>query len=631
MRFIPRFLNSLSRRNKKTLLFGADIAMVAFGLFSAFALRFGMLFPVDPILASWPLYPTMCFVGAAAIYLARLHQIKLHAMDHSAFLRIGSTAAVLSLIAMGLSFMLGLSSPRSIPLIFGAVFFLSSVLVKVVALHVLLAFGGKETGSVKVAIYGAGAAGIQLAAALRQSDEARPCFFVDENPNLHGLLMNGLPVLPPKKLFQNVKKQNIGCILLAMPSIGRTQRNQILQELSKLSVEVMILPSYVDLMADGGMEQALRPVTPDELLGRDKVELDIPEIAKAYAGRTIMVTGAGGSIGSELCRQLLNRGPAKIVLFEQSEFSLYSIDREIRAMVGISGKPIEIVTKLGSVTNRARVQGVVRGEGVDIILHAAAYKHVPLVESNELEGAKNNVLGTQVVSDVAADEKIERFIFVSTDKAVRPTNVMGATKRMAELVVQDTQTRSPATKFAMVRFGNVLGSSGSVLPLFESQIRAGGPVTVTHPDVTRFFMTIPEAARLVLLAGAYSKGGDFFVLDMGKPQKIVDIARKMIQLSGRTVKETPDGTGDIELKIVGLRPGEKLYEELLIDDDSLVATPHPKILRAHEAQLSEIEVAAMLKEISSAIITANPELLRQTIKSRVDGYHQPVDGAELSA
>lgn len=623
-------LDSMSRKKKKAVLLAVDLSLVAFSLYCAFALRFGMVIPVSRVAENWQLFPSLFFGGVFAIYFSRLHQIKLHAMDHRAFLRIGIAAAALSLLAMAMSFSMGLSGPRSVPLIFGAVFFVSASLVRVIGLQVLLALKTNEITKVKVAIYGAGAAGIQLAAALQQSNEAQPCFFIDDNPNLHGLLMNGIPVYPRSKLTAKIAKHQTTRILLAMPTTDRSRRNDILKELSKLSVEVMILPSYVDMMAGGGITSALRPVTPDELLGRDKVELDIPEIAKAYAGRTIMVTGAGGSIGSELCRQLLNRGPSKIVLFEQSEYSLYAIDREIRALVGISGKAIEVVTKLGSVTNRARVQGVVRGEGVDIILHAAAYKHVPLVESNELEGANNNVLGTQVVTDIAAEEQIERFILVSTDKAVRPTNVMGATKRMAELVVQDIQTRNPFTKFAMVRFGNVLGSSGSVLPLFESQIRAGGPVTVTHPDVTRFFMTIPEAARLVLLAGAYSKGGDLFVLDMGKPQKIIDIARKMIHLSGRTVKESPEGAGDIELKIVGLRPGEKLYEELLIDDKSLVATPHPKILRAQEAQLSEIEVAAMLKEISSAIITANPELLRQTIKSRVDGYHQPTE-SERSA
>ncbi len=620
-------VNTLTRKQKKTILFSVDLTLIAISLYCAFALRFGMVVPFSPMAENWQLFPAMLLVGAFTINLSRLHQIKLHAMDHRAFLRIASTAAVLSLFAMGICFTLGLSGPRSIPLIFGAFFFLSSSLVRVIGLQALLALDSNSKPDVKVAIYGAGAAGIQLAAALQQSAEARPCFFIDDNPNLHGLLMNGLPVHPQTKLAAKVQKHKIDRILLAMPSTERARRNEILQEISELSVEVMILPSYVDLMAHGGVEQALRPVRPDELLGRDKVELDIPEIAKSYAGRTIMVTGSGGSIGSELCRQLLNRVPERIVLFEQSEFSLYAIDREIRGLVASDKKNVQIVTRLGSVTNRERIRTVIQEQGVDIILHAAAYKHVPMVEENELEGANNNVLGTQTVAEVAAEENLERFILVSTDKAVRPTNIMGATKRMAELVVQDIQTRNPQTKFAMVRFGNVLGSSGSVLPLFESQIRAGGPVTVTHPEVTRFFMTIPEAARLVLLAGAYAEGGDLFVLDMGKPQKIVDIARKMIQLSGRTVKESPDAKGDIELKIVGLRPGEKLYEELLIDDDSLIATPHPKILRAQEAQLSQIEVAAMLREINKAISAANPKHLRNTIKTSVDGYHQPKDEA----
>jgi FlaA1/EpsC-like NDP-sugar epimerase len=306
-------------------------------------------------------------------------------------------------------------------------------------------------------------------------------------------------------------------------------------------------------------------------------------------------------------------------LFEQGEFQLYSIDQELQPEAKATGIPI--VSRLGSVTNKERVAGVIAEEGVEIVLHAAAYKHVPLVEENELEGARNNVLGTQVVAESAAEAKLERFILVSTDKAVRPTNIMGATKRMAELVVQDVQTRNAATKFAMVRFGNVLGSSGSVLPLFQKQIARGGPVTVTHKDVTRFFMTIPEAARLVLLAGAYAKGGDVFVLDMGEPQKIIDIAHRMISLSGRRVKDPMTGVGDIEIRVTGLRPGEKLYEELLIDDDSLLPTPHTKILRAQEGMLSQIEVAAMVRELKGSIDDADAVRLRQLIATRVEGYH----------
>jgi len=331
-----------------------------------------------------------------------------------------------------------------------------------------------------------------------------------------------------------------------------------------------------------------------------------------------MVTGAGGSIGSELCRQLIACRPAKIVLFEQSEYNLYMADLDLAKRT--QSCAVEICSRLGSVTDPMRLRQVMAEERVEIILHAAAYKHVPLVEGNELEGARNNILGTKILADAAVSAGIERFILVSTDKAVRPTSVMGATKRLAELIVQDVQTRAPDTKFAMVRFGNVLGSSGSVLPLFQAQIEAGGPVTVTHPEMNRYFMTVSEAARLVLLAGAYAEGGDVFVLDMGKPQKIINIARKLIRLSGRRVKDPVTGEGDIEIKITGLRPGEKLFEELFVDEDSLCKTPHPKILRAEEARLSEIQIAGMLREVQVAIDTANPQKLRKVAMERVDGY-----------
>ena len=382
-----------------------------------------------------------------------------------------------------------------------------------------------------------------------------------------------------------------------------------------------MLPSYPELMSSEGTLDRLQPVAAEALLGREKVALSTPEIAKTYAGRVIMVTGAGGSIGSELCRQMLHCRPAALVLFEQGEHNLYQIDQELRSEALAQG--INVVARLGSVGDAGRLRQVMREQGVEIILHAAAYKHVPMVEENELEGARNNVLGTHVVAEAAAAEQIERFILVSSDKAVRPTNVMGATKRMAELVVQDIQTRHPQTKFAMVRFGNVLGSSGSILPLFQRQIAEGGPVTVTHEEITRYFMTIPEAARLVLTAGAYARGGDVFVLDMGKPQKIVDVARRMIELAGRTVRDPITGQGEIAIRITGLRPGEKLFEELLIDRESLRPTPHPKILRAQEVRLSQIEVAAMLRDVRRAIEGADAAALRAVIKARVDGYRPP--------
>lgn len=613
-------LLNLSRPAKRAIFLCADALLIPFGLYVACALRYGTALPAAMITDLWPLFPIMIVLGVGVISALRLPRIKLNAFEERAMMRIVVAAACLAMIAMVTSYILGLPAPRSVPLIFGGVFSLSSVMMRIGALQVLILLTTKANTSHPVAIFGAGAAGIQLAAALRRSREARVVIFVDDNPNLQGLVVAGLPVCAPALLPQLVRKHNIGRVLVAMPSVTPERQKHVLDRLSDLDVEIQVLPSYIDMMAGRRLEDKLRPVAPDELLGRNKVALDIPEIAKAYAGRVIMVTGAGGSIGSELCRQLLECKPARIVLFERGEFALYSIDQGMRALTHESGIPI--VARLGSVTNRARVDMVIAEEGVEIILHAAAYKHVPLVEENELEGARNNVLGTQVVAEAAVAASIERFILISTDKAVRPANIMGATKRMAELVVQDLQTRSPITKFSMVRFGNVLGSSGSVLPLFQKQIEAGGPLTVTHAEVTRFFMTIHEAARLVLLAGAYAQGGDVFVFDMGKPQKIIDIARRMIELSGRTVHNPETGKGDIAIEITGLRPGEKLYEELLINNNSLRGTPHPKILRAEEAMLSQIEVAAALRELKASVQSGDSVRLRHLISKRVDGYHR---------
>jgi FlaA1/EpsC-like NDP-sugar epimerase len=599
-------IHDLSRATKRAIFLAVDSMLVPLALYCAFAFRYGTGTPWMPISDSWVLFPVITMWGVGIIWALRLHRIKLNAFDTHSMSNIGVASLLIAFSAVMLSYWLKLSAPRSVPLLLGLFFCIFAVAARVVGLNLLRWVSERGGNRKPVAIYGAGAAGIQLAAALRQASEARPVFFIDDNPNLHGLMVAGLPVHDPSKLGKLVKARDIEQILLAVPSMAKKRRDELISKLSVHEVEVQVLPSYVDLMSGKGLADSLRTVAPDQLLGRDKVDLDTPEIAKTYAGRVVMVTGAGGSIGSELCRQLLNCNPARIVLFEQGEFQLYSIDQELQPEAKATGIPI--VSRLGSVTNKARVAGVIAEEGVEIVLHAAAYKHVPLVEENELEGARNNVLGTQVVAEAAAEAKLERFILVSTDKAVRPTNIMGATKRMAELVVQDVQTRNAATKFAMVRFGNVLGSSGSVLPLFQKQIARGGPVTVTHKDV-------------VLLAGAYAKGSDVFVLDMGEPQKIIDIARRMITLSGRKVKDPDTGEGDIAIKVTGLRPGEKLYEELLIDDDSLLPTPHTKILRAQEGMLSQIEVAAMVRELTGSIIDADAVRLRKLIATRVEGYH----------
>lgn len=620
---MEKLFRDLPRHTKVIMWLLVDALLVPLALYAAFALRLGTPLAFPMMQSAWGLFPLLVTSGVATFWALGLPRIKLHSFDAYAMRRIGVAALMLTGAAMMLSYLFDLWAPRSVPLIFGAIFFGAAVVVRLLGLALLQAVLGRLGNAVPVAVYGAGAAGIQLASALRQSNEVKPVVFVDDNPALWGLLISGLQVKNPKELAGLAASGKIARVLLAMPSISRTRQSKLVVQLSELNCDVQVMPSYADLVVGKGLTETTTPVAPDALLGRDKVDLDIPDVAKAYAGRAVMVTGAGGSIGSELCRQLLDIKPSHIVLFERSEFELYKIDNELRALAEAVG--VKVTTRLGSVVDARRVREVLTETGAEIVIHAAAYKHVPLVEENELEGARNNVLGTQVVAEAAHAAGVERFILISTDKAVRPTNIMGATKRLAELVVQDLQTRSEGTKFSMVRFGNVLGSSGSVLPLFEKQIRRGGPVTVTHPEVTRFFMTIPEAARLVLLAGAYATGGDVFVLDMGKPMKILDIARRMIALSGRKVLE--NGEGDIEIEITGLRPGEKLYEELLIDDASLCGTPHSKILRAEEAMLSQIEIAAMLRELNRSLETGDTGALRTLIQARVDGYHKQGDVA----
>jgi len=612
---LPRFW-------KRAIFLTVDTLLVPICLYAAFVFRYGTATPFNQLQESWTLFPAQLAFGFSIIWALGLHRIKLVTFDTHSLANIGAAALGMALSAMALSYIFGFAAPRSVPVLFGLFFFILAVTARLSGLALLRRSAKSGENRQPVAIYGAGVAGVQLAAALRSSPDVEPAFFVDDNPTLEGMSVAGLKVYSPRRLSTLATKHGVQQLLLALPPTARATHKDLARRLEKYGVEVRLAPDLAEFMAAPKRPTEFVGVDQDDVLASNPVSLDVPEVAKSYAGRTIMVTGAGGAIGSELCKQVLECRPANLVLFDQNEQSLFSAAQDVRGLADALGIPV--IARLGSVTNKARVSGVIAEEGVEIILHAAAYKHVPLVEENELEGARNNVLGTQVVAEAAAAGGIERFILVSTDKAVRPTNIMGATKRMAELVVQDMQTRNTTTRFAMVRFGNVLGSSGSVLPLFQKQIAAGGPVTVTHAEVTRFFMTIPEASRLVLLAGAYAKGGDVFVLDMGEPQKIIDIAHRMVKLSGRTVKDPETGEGDIEIKVTGLRPGEKLYEELLIDDDSLIPTPHEKILRAQEAMLSQIEVISMLKELQASIDAADKIRLRRLVAARVDGYHVQV-------
>jgi FlaA1/EpsC-like NDP-sugar epimerase len=619
-------LSKLPRKIKAAMIFAADGLLLPLALWMAFGFRLGPIDPsrpfglIDPLAWVDLVDLAVIWFGSLAILAGfRLYLIKLHAIDLDAVKRIALASLAIGAFTAVLSFFLQSGFPRSIPVLYGASFFVLAVCMRIAALRLLSSLANIGKDRVPVAIYGAGAAGIQLAASLKQSRELQPVMFVDDNPSLHNVIVGGIRVKPRQSLQKAARQRRIEQVLIAIPSLSSARAQRLAREMSDLGLQVKVIPSYVDLVSGRDVVDSLRPVDPDDLLGRDKVDLDIPEVASAYAGRSVMITGAGGSIGGELCQQLLACDPASVVLFERSEPALYEIDRQLRPEAEARGVALHCV--LGSVTNRACVDSALSRFGVDVLLHAAAYKHVPLVEANEVEGARNNVLGTHTVVEAAIAAELERFILVSTDKAVRPTNVMGATKRLAELLVHDAQRRSTRTRFSFVRFGNVLGSSGSVVPLFSKQIAAGGPVTVTHPDVTRFFMTITEAARLVLLAGAYAKGDDLYVLDMGEPVKIMALAERMIRLAGRTVHNDENPDGDVAIECVGLRPGEKLYEEVLIDDASLVQTPHPKILRSRTAGVSAETIEMMLAQVHDAVGRRESSAVRALATAYVEGFN----------
>lgn len=432
-----------------------------------------------------------------------------------------------------------------------------------------------------VLIYGAGESGRQIASIMLGGMEYRPLAFIDDDPALRGAFINGLVVRGPDAIAHFVERYEVATVVIAMPSVPRLRRREIIRSLVPLKLSVRSLPDISDLVAGRAQLEDLRNIEVADVLGRDPVAAEPHLLARNLRDKAVMVTGAGGSIGSELCRQILQQQPRTLVLVEVSEIALYRMESELRKIKEKHGFSCELVALLGDVRESDRLESIMKLYRVETIFHAAAYKHVPIVEENVIEGVENNILGTWGLAEAATRAGVSVFVLISTDKAVNPTNVMGATKRAAELVLQAMQQRFPAVTFSMVRFGNVLGSSGSVVPLFEEQIRRGGPVTVTHPDVVRYFMTIPEAAQLVIQAGAMAEGGDVFVLDMGPPVKIVDLARKMIELAGFTVKDGTSHSEGIEIAFTGLRPGEKLYEELLIGSN-VSGTQHPMIMRALE-------------------------------------------------
>ncbi len=614
------YLTNLSRATKGAILLYADMVLIALSCVAAIQLALNELWPVQAFIDSVPVVAVLLISAVVLTKIFRLHLTKLGGYETKAILKVSVWVIVLTAIAGIANVALSVTVPLTTSILFGLILGMSIFTTRFSAIAFLRWLEDHSLKRIPVAVYGAGAGGLQLIAALKSSRLYRPVLFVDDNQNLQNLEIAGLQVHAPSSLADHLAEGRIEKVFLAIPSISPAKRRQKLATLQDLDCEVLELPSYIEMIRSGGMLRSLRPIDPEDLLGRAGVDLGIPEVEKTYAGKNVFVSGAGGSIGSELCRMLLETAPNKIVLFEMSEYSLYAIDLELRQAAGKRG--IELVPVLGTINNQHQLETIFKTHAIEVIVHAAAYKHVPLVEANELEGIRNNVMGTKALADAAVSCGVERFTMISTDKAVRPTNVMGATKRLGELIVQNLADEEHSTIFSIVRFGNVLGSSGSVIPLFKRQIENGGPVTLTHEDVTRYFMTIPEAARLVLLAGCYAEGGDVFVLDMGKPVRIHDLAVQMIEHSGNTIRTAENSDGDIEIRLTGLRPGEKLYEELLIGEDNL-PTPHPKILRARESKLSGDELGVVLLRLTKGLVTEDVDLVRFTLGEWVEGYQAP--------
>ncbi|MDG6786550.1 nucleoside-diphosphate sugar epimerase/dehydratase [Glaesserella parasuis] len=619
--YIPRIY-------KKFILLFIDFCIFPFLIWIAYALRLFDLnaeaipnLPYGEILVS--------IIAVASLAICGVYHFVIHTFSETLIFQL-SIATLITVIAL---FLLGDSTPAviptSIPLMFGFFMFawvyLSRGVIRALVKNALQA----DTPRKRIAIYGAGSAGQQLAVLLLRSHEHLPIFFIDDNENLANTRLGRLKVFSAQNALEKFQRYQIDQVIIALSSVERARKNEIVKFLSDAKVKIMEIPELTQIVDGKVSISDIKEINIIDLLGREPVA-PIPELfSKNIQQQIVMVTGAGGSIGSELCRQIIRNQPRKLLLFEISEYGLYAIERELNEIVKTQQLGhIEIIPLLGSVQNFKRLVEIMRVYQVNTVYHAAAYKHVPMVEYNVVEGVRNNIFGTYYTAQAAIEAQVNSFVLISTDKAVRPTNVMGATKRSAELCLQALamEKRNSLdgvehnTLFSMVRFGNVLGSSGSVIPLFKEQIRQGGPITVTDPNIIRYFMTIPEAAQLVIQAGAMAKGGDVFILDMGEPVKIVDLAVNLIRLSGLEVKNQDNPTGDIEIKFTGLRSGEKLYEELLIAGDNVETTAHHRIMTAKEDFLPLNELLALLEELELACQDNQCDKIRDILLNSLIGY-----------
>lgn len=635
---LEQFLN-LPATVRRLLLVVGDTLAVLVAIWAAFAIRLGDWWPHLLQDVVW-LFPLAVVIVVPTFAMVGLYRPILRYADESLLYTIvlGVSAGILLMMAVWVFLREGLV-PRSSWIICWLVL---TALVgggRLVLRRYLRRRFRLSAPRTPVIVYGAGEAGAQLVNALRYSTEFEPAVFVDDNPRLWGSVVLGLKVRAPTKLPRLIARHEAGLILLALPSASHRRRREILEALAGLPARVMALPTLAELTSGARRIDEFREIDVEDILGRDSVQPNEILLRSRVAGKVVMVTGAGGSIGSELCRQILALRPRRLVLFERSEYALYSIEQELSAMLVNMEHPmtpgfsparsegeIELIPLLGSVIHRRRLQVAMDRFGVQTVYHAAAYKHVPIVEHNPIEGVRNNVFGTLHSAEAAIAASVETFVLVSSDKAVRPTNVMGATKRLAELILQGLAGEGTNTRFCMVRFGNVLDSSGSVVPLFREQIRKGGPVTVTHPEVERYFMTIPEAAQLVIQASAMAQGGDLFLLDMGESVRIFDLARRMIRLSGLEIRDDEHPDGDIEIRFTGLRSGEKLREELLIGADDL-PTEHPMIRRAREGHPPWPAIRDCLERLDAAARDFDYPAARAILREAVAEY-RPENGIE---
>lgn len=589
---------ALPRPVKRLIMFGSDLIMLPLALWGALSLKLGEMAPIGPRrdLFIFAAVAALSIFALLGLYRAIIRFVGPHVMG---VLLVGTVLSVASLAAYD-HLQTGPHLLPSVMTIYAALALLYLIASRFFVRY--LFYYGLRHGGTRVAIYGAGEAGAKLSTALLGGPDFQPVAFIDDNRALRGSRINGVRVYSAAEFESVLSELQIERVLLAVPSASRRSRSQILQRLATLGVHVQSMPDISDLVSGRARIDDLQEVDAGDLLGRDPVPPNRLLFERSIRDKCVMVTGAGGSIGSELCRQIVRSSPKRLVLYEMSEIAVYQIERELRDLLDQEGASdtVEIVPLLGNTHHRQRLREVLLTFGVQTIFHAAAYKHVPIVEQNIIEGIHNNVVGTWYTAEMAMETGVDTFVLISSDKAVNPTNVMGATKRFAEVILQALQSRSKHTRFCIVRFGNVLASSGSVVPLFQEQIRRGGPVTVTHPNVMRYFMTIPEAAQLVIQAAAMARGSDVFVLDMGQPVRIDDLARRLISLMGLTVRDQTNPEGDIEIRYTGLRTAEKLSEELLIGKN-IMGTEHPKILRAIEHGLPWEKAKQILDDLLTAL------------------------------